>query len=225
MSRSLRLALALSLALAFHQPLGASATLADDATPARLSSFLAPDTVPTRWVLQPEQSEARYRVREQLAGFDFPNDAVGSTRVMSGTLVLTTDGGIVGEESSFRVDLTTLVTDNDRRDNYVQRRTLEVERFPEAVFTPRRFANLPFPLPTSGRVEFGIEGELTLHGVTQTVLWEVTADMAPDLVSGFATTAFPFERFELMIPQVARVLSVNNSIRLEMDFHLLPQGR
>lgn len=224
MTRTVRIALALTLALALPLPSGASAAVTDRPTPARLAGRLAPDTLPARWVLQAEESEARYRVREQLAGFDFPNDAVGSTRVMSGRLVLTADGGIAAEESFFRVDLTTLVTDNDRRDNYVRRRTLEVEQHPEAVFIPRRFENLPTPLPTSGRVEFDLEGDLNLHGVTRTVLWEVTAEMGPNLISGFATTAFPFERFEIAIPQVARVLSVNNSIRLELDFRMVPQG-
>src|SRR5687767_10305976 len=32
------------------------------------------------------QSETRYRVREQLAGFNLPNDAVGATRAIEGTI-------------------------------------------------------------------------------------------------------------------------------------------
>jgi len=174
-------------------------------------------------VLQPEESEARYRVREQLAGFDFPNDAVGSTRRVSGALVLAEDGSIVPGESSFRVDLTTLVTDNEMRDNYVRRRTLEVEQYPEAVFVPKRFIGLPSPLPSTGSAEFELEGDLTVHGATRSVRWEVTAQMGPSSVSGSATTTFPFEWFGISIPRVARVLSVDNSIRLEVDFRMVPQ--
>jgi polyisoprenoid-binding protein YceI len=163
-------------------------------------------------------------VREQLAGLDFPNDAVGSTRALSGTLVLGADGSVVADESAFRVALATLVTDNDRRDNYVRNRTLEVELHPEAVFTPRRLVGLPTPLPASGSVTFRLEGELALHGVTRPVVWEVQADISPGQIKGLATTAFPFERFEISIPKVARVLSVDNNIRLELDFRLVPQG-
>lgn len=182
----------------------------------------AADTV--RWVLQAEDSEARYRVREQLAGFDLPNDAVGVTRVLSGTLVLTADGSLVAEESVFKVDLTTLTTDQQMRDNYVRRRTLEVEQYPEATFVPRRFVDLPSPLPTSGTAEFQIEGDLTIRGVTRSVRWDVTAGMESGAVKGFATTAFPFETFEIAVPRVSRVLSVDNNIRLEMDFRMVAQA-
>ncbi len=183
-----------------------------------------PDTFPTRWVLQADATEARYRVREQLAGFDFPNDAVGSTRALAGTLALRGDGTIIAEESSFRVALATLVTDNDRRDNYVRNRTLEVELHPEVVFTPRRFADLPTPLPASGSANFRLEGDLTIRGVTRPTVWEVMAQFGPTAITGLATTAFPFERFEISIPRVARVLSVENNIRLELQFRLVPQG-
>ncbi len=182
------------------------------------------DTLPTRWVLQAQASEARYRVREQLAGLDFPNDAVGSTRALAGRVVLRPDGTLVVEESRVTVALATLVTDNDRRDNYVRNRTLEVDRFPEAVFVPKRFLDLPSPLPTTGSVNFRIEGDLTLHGVTRPTVWEVMAQFSPTAITGLATTAFPFERFEISVPRVARVLSVENNIRLELQFRFVPEG-
>jgi len=39
-------------------------------------------------VLVPENSEARFRVREQLAGASLPNDAIGRTKDFTGTLVI-----------------------------------------------------------------------------------------------------------------------------------------
>jgi len=107
------------------------------------------DTLPSRWVLSAQGSEARYRVREQLAGFDFPNDAVGVTRELTGSLALGPQGAISSSDSEFRVQLGSLTTDNERRDRFVRRRTLEVDRYPEAVLVPRRFIDLPSPLPDS----------------------------------------------------------------------------
>ena len=177
-----------------------------------------------RWVVSDEGSEARYLVREQLAGFDFPNDAIGATSALSGQLVLEDDGTIVAEQSEFRVDLTTLKTDNDRRDGYVQRRTLETEQFPEAVLVPTEFRGLPSPLPSTGTVSFQLAGELTLHGVTRSTLWEVTANFTSEKITGQAKTAFTFETFGIPVPSVARVLSVADDIRLEFDFVLAPAG-
>ena len=181
------------------------------------------DTVPTRWVVSPENSEARYLVREQLAGFDFPNDAVGKTNAVAGAVVLADDGSVVSDQSEFRVQLTTLATDNQRRDGYVRSRTLEVEEFPEAVLVPVRFLGLSGPIPETGTATFQLEGSLTLHGVTQTTVWEVTAEFSPESISGLATTAFQFDTFGIAVPSVARVLSVDDNIRLELQFHLVPE--
>ena len=179
---------------------------------------ISPDTTDGRWILSAGESEARYRVKEQLAGFDLPNDAVGATREITGTITFAPDGSLVSERSEVRVQLGSLTTDNDRRDGYVRGRTLEVEQYPEAVLVPRRFVNLSKPLPVSGSVSFQMEADLTLHGETRPTVWEVTADFGAEAISGFATTAFPFHTFGIAVPRVARVLSVDDNIRLELDF-------
>lgn len=184
----------------------------------------APSDTAAVWTLDPERSEARYRVREQLAGFDFPNDAVGSTSDMTGVIVLDGSGAVLSGASEFRIQLASLRTDNERRDRYVQGRTLEVEQYPEAILVPRRFVGLGDPSAASGTVEFQLEADLTLHGQTRPTVWEVTAEVGEETITGFASTAFPFHTFDIDIPQVARVLSVDDNIRLELDFHLMRQG-
>jgi polyisoprenoid-binding protein YceI len=183
-----------------------------------------PDTNETRWVLDRQESEARYRVREQLAGFDFPNDAVGATSDIVGAIVLGPNGAIVAGQSEFRVQLASLTSDNERRDGYVQGRTLEVEQYPEAVLVPLRLVGLPYPFPESGSASFRLEAELSLHGQTRPTVWEVTADFGSQVIAGSATTAFPFSTFEIPVPRVARVLSVDDQIRLELDFRLVREG-
>lgn len=187
------------------------------------SLLIGPDTSLVRWVLTPEGSEARYRVREQLAGLDFPNDAVGVTQDITGTLFLDRESGSISEGSEFRIKLTSLTTDSERRDGYVRRRTLEVEQFPEAVLVPRRFLGNPVPFPETGSATFQLEADLTLHGQTQTTIWEITCEFGPDELTGLATTAFPFDTFGIPVPQVARVLSVDDNIRLELQFRVISE--
>lgn len=171
------------------------------------------------FVVRSEESEARYRVREQLAGFDLPNDAVGTTRAITGVLVL--EGGrVVPEASRFQVDLRTLTSDQARRDNFIRRNTLQADRYPFAVFIPREARGLPTPLPTSGEHAFQLVGDLTLREITRPVTWEVTARVEGDRVVARARTSFTFADFGLEPPRVPVVLSVDETIRLEVDIVL-----
>ncbi|MEX0894082.1 MAG: YceI family protein [Gemmatimonadota bacterium] len=184
----------------------------------------APEVADTsRWVINAEFSEARYLVREQLAGRDLPSDAVGRTRNVFGTLVLV-DGAVVPGGSEIRVDLSAMETDSNMRDNYVRRRTLVTDSFPMATFVPTELRGVPAPLPGSGTHTFQIAGQLTLKDVTRPVVWDAEADFTEGTVVGTARVAFPFTEFGITKPSVRRVLSVADSIRLELDYHFQKAG-
>ncbi len=165
-------------------------------------------------------SEARYRVREQLAFLDFPNDAVGVTQEVEGKLVLGPDGAVSAEDSLIRVDLSTLQSDEDRRDNYVRNRTLATGQYPYTEFVPTTISGLQWPLPSTGEASFSITGDMTIKDVTKEVTWETTAQFSDDRITGTATTDFTFDEFDMAVPSVAVVLSVENNIRLEIDLVL-----
>jgi len=173
-------------------------------------------------ILAPEGNEARYRVREQLANVDLPNDAVGVTSAITGQLVLDAQGQVVPGASKFVIDMTTLKSDRERRDGYLQRRTLETELFPTVTLVPTALRGLPWPLPAAGAFSFELEGDLTIKSVTRSVRWQVNATAGEGGFSGTAATSFPFEAFELTQPKVSSVLSVENEIKLEYDFRLVP---
>ncbi|MGE0354131.1 MAG: YceI family protein [Gemmatimonadales bacterium] len=166
-------------------------------------------------------NEARYRVREQLANLDFPNDAVGVTSAVTGTLVIDSSGAILPAESKFTVDLTTLKSDKSRRDGYIQRRTLDTARYPSAEFVPARFEGYPARFVAGDSATFKLVGNLTIHGVTRETTWDVLARATPGGFAGSASTAFRFEDFGMEQPRVAIVLSVKDSIALEYDFNLV----
>jgi polyisoprenoid-binding protein YceI len=181
----------------------------------------AVDTGRVRLVVAAGGNEARYRVREQLAGVEFPNDAVGVTSAITGAIVLDGDGQVVPAESKLVVDLTTLKSDRDRRDRFIQRRTLETEQYPTVELVPTELRGLTWPLPTAGAFEFHLIGDLTVHGVTRPTTWRVTATTADGAFRGSAVTSFAFEEFGLTQPRVAVVLSVDDKIQLEYHFHLV----
>jgi polyisoprenoid-binding protein YceI len=167
-----------------------------------------------------EGTIARYKVREQLAGINFPSDAVGTTTAVTGTVVVNPDGTIDSKQSKLVVDLRTLKSDQQLRDGYIQTRTLETEKFPMIEFVPRRADGLPKPLPAGMQAQAGFRliGDMTLHGVTKEVTWQVVATFGNDLVGGRATTTLTFADFKLTKPSLARLLSVDDRIELEIEF-------
>lgn len=171
---------------------------------------------PTRIELMPG-SKATYRVREQLARLNLPNDAVGVTESVSGSLVIRPDGSFA-PESAVTVDLRTLKSDEDRRDAWLRENTTQTDRFPTARFVPRRQQGLPLPLPASGTVKFQMTGDMLMHGVTSELMWNVTASLAPGSATGQATTRFQFAKFAITPPKLFGLISVEDDIRLEIDF-------
>jgi polyisoprenoid-binding protein YceI len=165
-------------------------------------------------------TRASYRAQEQLAGINFPNEAVGMTETVTGTIRIAADGSIDSTQSKLTIDLRTLKSDQDNRDNYLRTRTFETEKFPMAEFVPRRIQGVPSPLPATGQAGFQLVGDMTIHGVTSEVTWNGVATFVGQMVAGRATTSVNFAKFNLPKPQLARVVSVEDNIRLEIDFRL-----
>ena len=164
-------------------------------------------------------SRAEYRVREQLARLNFPNDAVGATESVTGAIVIRPDGSFAAD-SKLTVDLRTLKTDEPKRDGFVRENTLETNRYPLAEFVPRRVKGLAVPVPTSGSSTFQLIGDMTLHGVTSETVWDVAGSFAADAMTAKATTRFNFAKFKITVPRVFGLLSVDDDIRLEMHLRL-----
>lgn len=198
------------------------------ATPATQATQQAPSATASATEAEPgevvltvaEGTEAAYIVREQLANLDAPNDAVGVTKEVEGTIVFKADGTVDAERSKLRVDLRTLDSDKSRRDNFVRENTLQTSQFPYADLAVQSVEGLPSPLPTSGRAEFKVHGDMTIHGVTKPLTWQVSATFSESNVSGQATTNFTFGDFNMDVPKVFVVLSVEDNIQLRIEFEM-----
>jgi polyisoprenoid-binding protein YceI len=193
---------------------GAPAGAARPAAPPPLPTF--DTTKPTK--LDLTQATARYRVKEQLVGVDFLNDAVGSTTAVTGTIVVMPDGKF-GPQSKLVVDLKSLTSDQEMRDGYIRNRVLETEKFPTLEFVPTSglTANVPSQ-PTAQAIGFKMTGNLTLKGVTKPVTWNIAGTLRGATVAGVATTSIKFADFNLPKPAVPLLLSAEETIGLEIEF-------
>jgi len=174
----------------------------------------------TQYRIIPEESEARYRVREQLANMSLPNDAVGRTDQINGSITILEDGTIDPAGSRIEVDLSTLESDRSQRDNFLRRNVLQTDQFPYATFVVRSISGLSNPPPESGVVAFQLTGDLTIRDVTRPVTWDVSGNVQGDRAEGLAVTSFQFADFNLTQPRVPIVLSLEDKITLELDVTL-----
>ena len=204
-------------ALAGSPPAGSAASASVETTQSTAVAAI-------RYVTAPTGNAARYRIREQLVGLDLPNDAVGETSGVTGAIAVDAKGNIIASESKFTVDVSALKSDKDRRDNYVRRRVLETEQHPSVTFVPKSVRGISLPLPKSGKKSFELTGDLTVRGTTRPAVWKVDATFQGDRMTGAATTSFTFADFGMTQPKVPVVLSVDETIKLEMDFTLVPQA-
>ena len=170
-----------------------------------------------------EGTRVYYRVREQIVGISFRNDAVGIADGISGAIVVKADGTVDASQSRLTLDMGTFSSDQDRRDNFLRRRVFEVEQYPQAVFVARTASNSPMPPEDSELpfpiVGFQLVGDMTLHGVTAEITWDVLATYNDEgVVEGKAQTSFPFSRFNLTKPALPFLMTVEDEIRIEIDF-------
>ncbi len=216
------LGIAAFTSLAAHDAGAQAAKKSTGKTPAKKTAAVAP-VVPLRFVIGTTGNEARYRVREQLMGKDLPNDAVGVTNAITGSILAYPDGRIVKDSSKIIIDVRALKSDQARRDGFLQRRTLETEKYPTVELVPTEIRGFSGKVPTSGDVTFQLVGDLTVHGVTHPTVWNVTAHADGQDFAGTATTAFTFKDISLDQPKVPVVLSVADTIKLEYDFRVTKQ--
>jgi polyisoprenoid-binding protein YceI len=196
----------------------ASSASASVASSSVASSSLPSDTV--KLVIVPSASEARFRAREVLAGNTLPNDAVGTTKAIEGTIIGKMDGSIVSAQSKVRVDLRTLKSDQAMRDNFIKQDTLNTSKYPYADFVLIEAPGLPKALPADGQVNFQLVGDMTIRDVTKRMTWDVKSQVKGDVVTGTAVSKFTFALFNMTKPNVARVLSIEDTVQLELDFTL-----
>lgn len=174
-------------------------------------------------VVVSEKSEARYRVREQLAGVNLPSDAVGATSAITGQIVGKLDGSIDSANSKFVVDVQTLKSDQFQRDGFIQRTPLQTSQYPYVTFVPTSATGLPASSPVPTSATFQLMGNLTVKDVTKPVTWNATCNLqGGGQTEGLcnATTSFTFADFNLEQPHIGRVISIEDTIKLEVDLYL-----
>jgi polyisoprenoid-binding protein YceI len=175
------------------------------------------------FTVAPTGNEARYRVREQLVGIDFPTDAIGKAHDITGMLIVQPNGTIVSDSSRITINVQTLKSDKSGRDKTLKTSALETNEYPTVQFVPKSFTGLTAK-PGATAAAFTVAGDLTVHGATHPVTWNVNAHSDGNDVVGTATTQFTFQDIGIDPPKKPILLipvGVADTIKLEYDFHFI----
>ena len=170
-------------------------------------------------------SLAGYRVREQLASFAAPSDAVGRTSSITGTFTLTqSTTGYSVTAASFSVDVTKLTSDQSRRDQRIHSQGLESDRYPTATFTLTSPITLPADAASGQTIHVSATGDLTIHGVTRSVTIPIDARLNGAKIELVGSITFPFSDFGMTPPSIGGFVSVQPSATMEFQLVLAQQA-
>lgn len=169
-------------------------------------SVAAGDGVDGQWVIAAD-SEVGYRVEEVINGLD--KTANGRTSDVTGSIVI---DGTSATSGDFTVDMTTFSSDQSRRDNSFRGEIMEVDRFPTATFvltSPIDFGAIP---DEGGTVSAAATGDLTLHGVTRSVTFEVEATFKNGRIGVLGQIPVLFADYDIDNPSRGPISTEDNGL-------------
>jgi polyisoprenoid-binding protein YceI len=156
-----------------------------------------------------------FRIAENLAGIG-STTAVGRTHDVTGTMAI---AGTTVSDATFDVDLTTITTDREQRNQRVQQ-ALDTNQFPKATFKLTTPIDLGADAASGKEVDVNATGDLTLHGVTKSVTFPLQAKLVSGTVVVAGSIDIKFSDYGVQVPQSQIVLSVADHGTLELQMHL-----
>jgi polyisoprenoid-binding protein YceI len=157
-----------------------------------------------------------YRVREQLAFLNSPNEAVGRSTAVTGTMEV---AGDTVQKVRIEADLTRLTSDESRRDNAIRQRGLESERYPTATLElaePIKLATTPVQ---GQEVRGQGKGRLTVHGVTREVDLDLRGRWSGSTIQVVGQLPVKMSDYQIQAPRFGPVVSIEDSAAV--DFSLV----
>lgn len=198
-----------------------STTAADgagDTTVAPESTIPARDGLDGSWAADTDVSFVGYRIDEELA-------SIGAITAVGRTSQLRADLEFRGSQVTTLnvvVDMTTLQSDQSRRDGAMKTRGLETNSFPEATFS----LTAPIELgsaPAEGETfTASAAGDLTLHGVTQPISLDLEGSLVEGKVVVVGSVEVALADYAIEKPTGFSVVSIADIGVLEIQLAFVP---
>jgi polyisoprenoid-binding protein YceI len=203
------------LTLPSASPSDAASSGSPSATPAGSAGTATAAELAGSWTVA-DGTTVGYRVRERLASLSADSDAVGRTNAVTGSATIEASAeSVTVTDAAFEADLTTLASNDGRRDRRIQEIGLESAQFPTATFTLTSPVDVPAEALNGQAVDVTLEGDLTIHGVTKRVSIPAQAQLNGGGIQVLGTLTFPFSDFGMTPPSIGGFVSVQDDASLE----------
>ena len=217
-------ALVAALAAAVALP-GLAAAQSPSAAPVASTAPAASSALDGTWTIDPtigtfdydagdfSGSWVGYRAQEELVGIG-GTEAVGRTPAVTGSITL---AGTQITAADLTADLTTLRSDQSMRDGQLSMQGVQTGQFPTATFVLTQPIELGAH-PGRGHAHHGRRvGDLTIHGVTKNVTIPLNAVWQGDIIGASGSITFPWEDFGMDRPSSMRVVSLADTVTMELQ--------
>jgi polyisoprenoid-binding protein YceI len=169
------------------------------------------DVAGMAYTVSASESTVTYTVREKLAQLPLPNDAVGKTSQVSGTLHLD------GRPSTVTVDVSTFASDQRMRDNFIRTnpRGPNFAANPQAQLVISEL-DLPAEYTEGETVTRTVSGMMTIRGVTRPQTFAIEARLAGGVLTAHATTDFTWADYQIPAPNIGGFVQVEDNVHIEV---------
>jgi len=178
-----------------------------------------PSTGLQTFQIVPAQTTASYSVYENLIFQNKPNnDAIGTTHAVQGSFKIKTGTSPLVASMNITVDLSTLQSDAQRRDDYIKQNSLQTDTYPNATFVSVSTQGLPSSYTDGQTVHFQLTGNLTMHGKTNKEVFDVQGKVVGNTITGTATSTIYMTDFGIQPPNLANIAIAQNKVVITLDF-------
>ncbi len=167
-----------------------------------------------------EGSEARFYINEVLLGND--KTVEGITTGVTGEIQFDLANPAAATVGTITINARDLSTDDNRRNGQIQNRILEASKdeFQYITFEPTSITGLPESAAVGDTFNVQMTGNLTIHGMTLEKTFDVAVTVASETeLTGLGNATITHQEYELSIPKVPLVASVEDDVRLELAFN------
>lgn len=164
------------------------------------------------------RSYAGYRIDEELASIG-ANTAVGRTDDVTGTMTI---AGSSITDVDISVDMTTLESDQERRDGAIHMRGLETDRFPTATFKLAEPIDVGTEPDAGEKITADATGDFTLHGVTKRITIPIEGRWTGNKIQVISSFDVQLADHDIEPPTIpGRVLSVEDHGKVELQLNFV----
>ncbi|MFP3914862.1 MAG: YceI family protein [Actinomycetota bacterium] len=198
----------------------AGSTPDTSADPTTISTSTTSPEAGGAFVIDPDQSEARFELEEELRGS--PNEVVGTTREVAGQVRFDPSDLSSVELSEVVVNARTFQTGSSSRDRAIRSGVILDSGSDEhelITFNPDSIEGLPEQADRGDTVSATVTGELTIKGTTQTETFDLEVTWVDETtLEGTASATVDRTDYGIGIPDVPTVASVDEEVRLVLEF-------